>query len=388
MKNRIVLILACMIAGICLVFSSCASTVVSAQTTEGVGTAAVSESVIEVAQTSAVSLSGHFTNTSKYGNIDTDISAQAMFDAGFALGDICTITVKDVSYEAPFVNSYGDVEPGNYLFHPHHDWIEFAICNGNYSKTHGFVEGDVVTITMKEKAGYLTQFEIRNIVKSENRGDYASDSIFANVRPVQLGSIGFHKLYRSCNPILADARGPYAAGLLADMGIKTIVNLADKQENLAPMAEVAPNAEWYAQVVAEGNAIGLDMGIAFFDPVFIAQLKEALVFMVEHEGPYLFHCNEGRDRAGYLAALLEALMGASIDEIYADYMASFDNYFGIKEGTAKYDAYKQIQIDQLATVNGGVPVTNETAAAAVEKYFIGTVGLTVEQVARLKANLL
>lgn len=382
MKNRVLLTLMCVVAGMCLVFASCST--VSAQAESGVESVAV----VEVAQSPAVSVSGHFTNTSKYGNIDTDIPVQAMFDAGFELGDVCTITVKDVSYDAPFVNSYGDVEPGNYLFHPHHDWIEFAICNGNYSKTHGFVEGDVVTVTMKEKAGYLTQFEIRNIVKSENRDDYASDSIFANVRPVQLGSIGFHKLYRSCNPILADARGPYAASLLADMGIKTIVNLADRQENLAPMAAVAPNAGWYAQVIADGNAIGLDMGIAFFDPVFVSQLKEALAFMSEHEGPYLFHCNEGRDRAGYLAALLEALMGASIDEIYADYMASFDNYFGIKEGTAKYDAYKQIQIDQLATVNGGVPVTNETAAAAVEKYFIETVGLTSGQVAQLKANLL
>ncbi len=129
---------------------------------------------------SAISISGKFTNTSKYGNIDTDIPATAMFEAGFELGDICTITAGDITYDAPFVNFYGDVEPGNYLFHPHHEWVEFAICNGNYSKTTGLKEGDVVTITMKEKAGYLTQYEIRNIVKSEDRNDYISDSVFAN----------------------------------------------------------------------------------------------------------------------------------------------------------------------------------------------------------------
>ena len=336
---------------------------------------------------SAISISGKFTNTSKYGNIDTDIPATAMFEAGFELGDICTITAGDITYDAPFVNSYGDVEPGNYLFHPHHEWVEFAICNGNYSKTTGLKEGDVVTITMKEKAGYLTQYEIRNIVKSEDRNDYISDSVFANVRAIQLGEIGFRKLYRSCNPILDDARGPYAAELLSEAGIKTVINLADKQEDLATKAAVAPNAEWYLEIVEEGNAIGLDMGIAFFDPVFISQLKEALIFMSEHEAPYLIHCNKGRDRAGYLSALLEALMGASTDEIWADYMASFDNYFGIKEDTPKYDAYKQIQIDQLKTVNGGVEITNATAADAVKNYFINTVGLTEEQVEALKANL-
>ena len=68
---------------------------------------------------SSISISGKFTNTSKYGNIDTDIPATAMFEAGFELGDICTITAGDITYDAPFVNSYGDVEPGNYLFHPH-----------------------------------------------------------------------------------------------------------------------------------------------------------------------------------------------------------------------------------------------------------------------------
>ena len=80
-------------------------------------------------------------------------------------------------------------------------------------------------------------------------------------------------------------------------------------------------------------------------------------------------------------------MGASTDEIWADYMASFDNYFGIKEDTPKYDAYKQIQIDQLKTVNGGVEITNATAADAVKNYFINTVGLTEGQVEALKANL-
>lgn len=333
-------------------------------------------------------VSGRFTTTSKYGNNDTDIPVQAMYNAGFELGDICTIMIGDFSYDAPFVNSYGDVEPGNYLFHPHHDWIEFAICNGNFSKTHGFGEGDSVTISMKEKAGYLTQYEIRNIVKSENRDDYASDTIFANVRTIQLGSIGFHKLYRSCNPILNDARGPYAAELLSNMGIKTIINLADKQEDLAAMSAAALNAQWYSQIVETGDAIGLNMGISFFDDEFVSLLKQALLFMVAHEGPYLFHCNEGRDRAGYFAALLEALMGASVNEIYADYMASFDNYFGIKEGTAKYDAYRKIQVDQMSVVNGGLPMTDENASAAAEQYLIETVGLTAEQVSTLKANLL
>lgn len=330
---------------------------------------------------------GVFTKTSKYGNMDTSIVSADFEAQGVEMGDICTVTIGSVTYDAPYVRSYGDVEPGNLLFHDHHGVLEFAICNGNYANTYGFKEGDTVSVTLKKKAGYLETFLIRDIHKSEKREDYLSDSIFANVRAIQLGEIGFCKLYRSCNPILDDARGPYAFWLLQNCGIRTVINLADKQENLLPMAEKMNPYGFYANLVKSGDVLGCDMGVAFFDQDFIVKLHDALVFMSEHQAPYLIHCNEGRDRAGYLSALLEGLMGASVDEIYNDYMASFDNYFGMKEGTAQYEAYKKIQHDQMQKVNGGVEITDQNVSEGVRSYFINTVGLTPEQVETLKAKL-
>lgn len=332
-------------------------------------------------------VSGHFTKTSKYGNMDTTIKSEDFESQGFELGDVCTITIGDTIYDAPYVRSYGDVEPGNCLFHDHYGVLEFAICYGNYANTYGFKEGDTVSITLKQKAGYLDTFLIRDIHSSEKREDYASDTIFANVRPVVLGEIGFNKLYRSCNPILGDARGPYAYWLLQNCGIRTIINLADKQEDLLPMAEKMNPYGFYAQLVRSQDVIGCDMGIAFFDDEFIKKLHDALVFMAEHQSPYLIHCNEGRDRAGYLAALLEGLMGASVSEIYNDYMASFDHYFGIKEGTKQYAAYVKVQHDQMMKVNGGVEITDQNVCEGVRSYLINTIGLTSAQVDLLKAKL-
>ena len=51
----------------------------------------------------------------------------------------------------------------------------------------------------------------------------------------------------------------------------------------------------------------------------------------EKEGPYLVHCTEGKDRAGFTIMLLEALMGAQLQEIIDDYMLSFYNYYGISK---------------------------------------------------------
>ena len=38
---------------------------------------------------------------------------------------------------------------------------------------------------------------------------------------------------------------------------------------------------------------------------------------------------EGKDRTGYVCALLEGLCGASYEEIVADYLVTYDNYYNI-----------------------------------------------------------
>ena len=59
---------------------------------------------------------------------------------------------------------------------------------------------------------------------------------------------------------------------------------------------------------------------------FANKLREGLLFMIKRT-PYLIHCVEGKDRAGITVALLEAIMDASVEEIYKDYVKSYENYF-------------------------------------------------------------
>ena len=51
--------------------------------------------------------------------------------------------------------------------------------------------------------------------------------------------------------------------------------------------------------------------------------------MTEHSGPCLIHCVEGKDRTGFVCALMLALAGASAQEIIDDYMITYYNYYGI-----------------------------------------------------------
>ena len=58
--------------------------------------------------------------------------------------------------------------------------------------------------------------------------------------------------------------------------------------------------------------------------------------MLSHDGPYLIHCWEGKDRTGYIVAILLSLIGASQKEIVDDYMESYVNFFNIKKGSETY----------------------------------------------------
>jgi hypothetical protein len=62
-----------------------------------------------------------------------------------------------------------------------------------------------------------------------------------------------------------------------------------------------------------------------FNNRLIAALKE----LPSRPAPYLVHCMEGKDRTGYVCALLEGLCGATYEEIVADYLVTYYNYYNI-----------------------------------------------------------
>lgn len=365
-----------MLATLCLLTVSCATTTKAE--------IIIPEPAPVVTALVYASVQGSVATIDKYGNVATDISADAMTAAGYELGDIITISVGTNNIDAPFVGTYSDVDRGAFLVRPTNGIIALAMSYDNFAGKTGTEAGMPVTLAMAEKAGYLNEYEIRHLEKSEERTDYASDPVFANFRNVTMGKLPAGRLYRGCNPVLNDARAPYAAKLVEEARIQTIINLADSEESMAPNLPAAP---YYQSLVNKGNVIALNMGIDFNDTAFIAKLKDGLLFMIDHEEPYFIHCNEGKDRAGMVVALLEALMGATVQQVSDDYMITYMNYFHVAKTDAKYPIIARIITDLFTQMNGGTPVTDANIQNIAETYLIQTVGLSADQVQALKARL-
>jgi hypothetical protein len=277
----------------------------------------------------------------KYGHTVTDILVADMYAAGYALGDVLTVKFANgYTFDAPLVLAY-DVESGEYLLRTEYGdgYVAACISYGNLGKQANLAVGDGVSLSMKTKAGYLAKFELRRLERTDVRADYASDVVFANFREIKNGSIAGGILYRGSHPTKTEwPRAPYVSALVEKAGVETAINMSDTEDELKKyLASSNSDASaYYKKIYDAKNVVCLSMGMTYKDPVFIEKVISALRFMLSHPAPYYLHCNEGKDRTGFFAILLEALMGAKTEEITADYMLSYVNYYGVEPGTEKY----------------------------------------------------
>lgn len=331
----------------------------------------------------------------KYGHAVLDLSTADLAALGYELGDI--VSVRFGSYQAnmPFYDGYY-VNPGDVMLRGLKPEANVAICinYGKFYEETGLAVGDTVEITMVEKAGMLEYQKLCALQYSNDRADYPDDAAFANFREVAVGSIGNGKLYRTASPINNEhGRAGYANALIASVGVATVLNLADSTEDIEEYCQADDFAsQYYLALYESGNVMALDLNGDFFSHSFGVSVASGLTFLAHHEPPYCVHCTEGKDRAGFTAMLLEALMGAELEEIIDDYMRSFYNYYGIDKQTQpeRYDAVLRNNLLAILYHVTGVDTYDELTKvdleAAVTTYLLDA-GMTESDILLLKEKL-
>jgi len=340
-------------------------------------------------------ITGTVVEVQKYGNLTMDIKPKALYDAGFALGDVLSVTVGDNVLQIPFCTSYSDVDTGSLVVRDDqkNDLLIVAINMGNFSTKYNVKAGDTVSFSLREKGAYLSEYLIRQLKRTNVRSDYATDSVFANFRSIATTGIEPAVVYRSSNPINNEiGRAAYADALAEAVGIKTVLNLSDSEQDIKGyLATAGFKSDYYKSLYEAGSVKALNMGVDLTAAGFGAKFAEGLRFLINNEGPYLIHCTEGKDRAGFVSAVLESLMGASLQEVAADYMTSYENYYGVKKDTDQYTAIANSNIvASVTTVMCGLPKGTDISGISLAKlaeWYLKSIGLTSDEVAALKDRL-
>ena len=347
----------------------------------------------------------------KYGNVYTDCKAEKfMGDMGFNWGDLVTVQFLGKTLTLPVVPTYSYVDSGQpaIIVEKGEDgnptgYVSMAINMGNFAETYelavkhtdadknwywtaweGVTYPVEVTFTMAEKDGYRAEYILHELQRTNNRADYPdlTDEQFANFRNVATTGMGKNLLYRGSSPIDPQlGRSTYADAALKKAGVTVIMNLANSEAD-------AKAFEGFADTYYAGQkVIYLNLGVDFSAPEFQAGLADGLRFFAENKGVYYVHCTEGKDRAGFVNALLECLMGATFSEVVEDYMTTYYNYYGVERGSEKYTAIAESNI--IKTLQAAFGVADLTTADLQQgaKDYMKTIGLTDGEIATLMANL-
>ncbi|MBR3670335.1 MAG: tyrosine-protein phosphatase [Fibrobacter sp.] len=336
-----------------------------------------------------------------YGCMNLNFKADSFLTI-FEIGDVVTLVVDGYdTLDVPVVGYRGDVSVSEYLLSvgDGSGYVTFEVLNGDPAEAIGIgreVKFPInVSVKMKEKGGYIKYLEMRqHLTMSYYLEAYPTLSIeeFANFRKVNTTGMGEGVLYRSSSPIDPSlGRNLYADSLAKVAGVATFVNFAESMESAMTYRGLADS--YYATQ----NVVFLGVPPAFVNKVFKDGLVKGYRFMIENEGPYLLHCTYGMDRTGFSIAVLEALMGATAEEIKTDYAKTFMNYCSVV-GNMQV-ALTQDHVDLLKNIIAmnlrnsyhtvGIDISdfdNVDLAAATEKYLVA-LGMEQAEVDALKNRL-
>jgi len=282
----------------------------------------------------------------KFDSIYGNLTIEAFMKLGFEFGDSVDVSFStgDIFKDIPFYDGYY-VKVGDPLVvgYPGYPYIDVATNNkGEFWQSLNLDENDTMCITLNTKGKYLVGQETFSMKYYDERNKYSSDEEFSNFRAMSVSTMKENTFYRGASPVdNQHNRASTSDSLISKAGINFVLDLADsKDEAESYMGKEDYNSPYSLGLYQNNNISYLDMGVDFTAAVFQEKLVSGLTELVKHPAPYYIHCTEGKDRTGFVCFFLEALSGAGYDELEADYMETYKNYYGItkESNKSKYDA--------------------------------------------------
>ncbi len=194
--------------------------------------------------------------------------------------------------------------------------------------------GDVLTLSREGRDPNVDR--IPNYLKghTDDPGDYDDMVVFGNLRDVAGGDLVPDSIYRSASPWNAGNRSPVADDYLREQGTEYLICLNMNEDEVAEYAEKMPDA-YASELYREGKVSSKILRAAVHS--YPGDIEFVIDSLLEADGKIGMFCTYGKDRTGFYSALIEGLAGATYDEILADFMTSFCNYYHIEEGSEEYD---------------------------------------------------
>lgn len=333
-------------------------------------------------------LSGTVSKHPKFDTAVLSVTSDDLAQAGYELGDSVDVEFGNgvKLTDIPYYNGYYVVRGAALMvaYPTEAPQVVVGRNNMNFWSAEGLEDGESVIITLNTKAKYLTTQDTLAQDYSTDRDDYDSDEQFANFRALIGGKLKENLLYRGATPVNnSKNRAAVVDGLLQKNGIKNVIDLSDNKEEFEEdLAADDFSSDYTKALYEDGHDVLLGMGSDYTSETFLNGVAKGMRFLIKNDGPTYIHCIEGKDRTGFVCMMLEALAGASIDEMCADYMTTYANYYGITKESEpeRYDAVKSLYFDSFVEFFEGY---DEDTLSACAKDYLKECGLTKKEIKQL-----
>lgn len=338
-------------------------------------------------------LTAELTQDPKFDAAVFSLTAEDFERAGFSFGDSCDVVFSSGLRldDVPYYNGYY-VKTGEPVIvaYPKNDYVLINNNNRGFWTPMGLESGCTAEITLNTAGKYLATYEALGQSYSTDRSDYESDETFANFRAMSGGKLKEDFLYRGASPVdNSRNRAAVTDALLERAGIRCIIDLADSAEEMEEYFASEDFVSAYTKALYEqGDDIVLSMGANYDSDSYKASLAQGMRHLLKCGGPAYIHCMEGKDRTGFVCLLLEALVGASYEEMCADYMTTYENYYKISKTKTpeRYDAVVSLYFDAFLEYLCGTDDVSVLKAAdytkAAKRYLTGC-GMTEQEIGHL-----
>lgn len=236
----------------------------------------------------------------------------------------------------------------------------------------------------------LTTLFSLHVVNAAEQNTIKNEADYANFRNVRAGKIGRNILYRSQHPANGTAKSFYANKLAEKKGVRIVLNLSDSKSQLKKyFKDYQIDKSYYYRTLYKKNRVyTAHMSGRHTNSSYRKKVAASLKFMSKHKGPYLVHCQIGRDRTGFVILLLECLMEASYTDMLNDYAKSYVNVNGYSYEKAQSKAVQCLN-EEFHYMTGKKIDTDWTKVNLVKyaERYLKKGGMTSREIKTLKKRL-
>ncbi len=314
------------------------------------------EQAAQTQERQAATLTSSVVKHERYDSAVTELSSDDLALAGYEFGDSVDIvfsngyTISDVPY---FDGYYVKKGSPVLVAYPKDPSVNIAYNNSPLWSVIGLGDSGTVTIALNTPGKYRATFDALSQTYSVERSDYSSDEQFANFRALSGGNLKENFLFRGASPVdNSRNRAAIANALLEANDIVDVLDLADDATNMEKYFASDTFSSYYTRGLYESGAdVVLSMASDYDAAAFKESVAVGMRHLIDAGGPAYIHCMEGKDRTGFVCMMIEALAGASYDEMRADYMITYANYYGITADKTpeKYNAIVSLYFDDFAS---------------------------------------